>query len=156
MKKTLDEHIKMWEGERKVLDEKIRAATKVKWDRVTPQARFNCPERRDRNEARCPGCQYALPSVCESDGKHIYYFPGGVTSDHFAEQKAAIAYCIAWRTKRVTGACGCGGTAKCICGYSLEFCYQEKPHMCPFCGRECTMEYNKTMLDMPEFMKELK
>jgi len=111
---------------------------------------FECPLGKQLKDAICPECDYVLlgigeaPTSNERDGTKAYgrSAPTGMSAELIEKCKANEEGCVLWRKKRHLSACGCGGTATCVCGYSMAFCFLDRS-VCPYCERVLSVEYSQ-------------
>ena len=149
----------------KNLDDKKKKLSKLKSDLFSYQLskrEFRCPIGKNNIDAICPQCNKVLPRIQEllvrDKGEvQIKIYPIGMKDELKEMCNKNTEGCIEWRKKNIAVACGCAGTASCICGYSENFCYPNL-EVCPFCGRGLKIEYSimyNKMANNFNFDKEL-
>ena len=146
LQEQIDKDIKIHRDEINRLEKLNSALTKYRWSNDS----FKCMLGKSNFDALCPQCPIVLPRIQEfwdrdTGENQIKVYPTGMDEVYIEMCKNNEIGCIAWRQKQKTAACGCGGTAICICGYSEDFCYPPKLG-CPYCGRELKITYSKNML----------
>jgi len=140
----VEQIIESLEKDIKKLHEKIAKLDKLKnslWNYVDHEkGKFSCPQ--DFHEAICTTCKHVLPDFCtthnfEKNEEELHYiFPYGMTVQAAEVCKHNVKGCAEWKKKHITIACGCEGTAYCMCGYNEDYCVRpSEEEKCPFCGR---------------------
>ena len=141
LRDQLDLDIKELEDKKSVLQDLKNKLSSYGYNR---SSKFKCLLGKSDRDAICPECDNVLPYINVRD-KDIEVqprsYPLGMGDELKTRCKNNEEGCIQWRKKKHTTVCGCGGTATCKCGYSLDFC-NLVDNSCSYCGRELNVVYS--------------
>ena len=145
LRDQLDLDIRELEDKKSVLQDLKNKLSSYGYNR---SSKFKCPLGKSDKDAICPECDNVLPSIWERwerDGDRELQtrgYPVGMSATWIEKCKNKEEGSIQWRKKKHTTVCGCGGTATCKCGHSLDFC-NLVDNSCSYCGRELNVVYSQ-------------